>query len=159
MPDERRPVLSVEEARTRILATVRVLEPERVGLLEAEGRVLAEEVTADRDIPPLTNSAMDGYAVHGTDLAQIPPRLRVVGEVAAGYVSDVTVEPGQAVRIMTGAPVPAGADTVVRFEDTRPDGDEVEILIAPPVGANVRQAGEDVRAGQAMLQPGKVLRP
>ena len=159
MPDERRPVLSVEEALERILATVRVLEPERVGLLEAEGRVLAEEVTADRDIPPLTNSAMDGYGVRGADVAHAPVRLRVVGEVAAGHVSDMAVGPGQAVRIMTGAPIPAGADTVVRFEDTRPDGDEVEILIAPPIGANVRQAGEDVRAGQAVLRPGKVLRP
>ena len=172
MPDERRPVLSVEEALARILATVRVLEPERVGLLEAAGRVLAESVAADRDIPPLTNSAMDGYAVRGTDLAQTSVRLRVVGEVAAGYVPEVAVEPGQAVRIMTGAPLPAGADTVVRFEDTRPsttdgpsasghgqDGDWVEVLKAPPAGANVRPAGEDVRAGQGVLQPGPVRRP
>ena len=172
MPDERRPVLSVEEALARILATVRVLEPERVGLLEAAGRVLAESVAADRDIPPLTNSAMDGYAVRGTDLAQTSVRLRVVGEVAAGYVPEVAVEPGQAVRIMTGAPLPAGADTVVRFEDTRPsttdgpsasghgqDGDWVEVLKAPPAGANVRPAGEDVCAGQVVLQPGQVLRP
>ena len=175
MPDERRPVLSVEEALERILATVRLLKPERVGLLEAAGRVLAEEVTADRDIPPLTNSAMDGYAVRGADLAPCSGRsptgssvrLRVVGEVAAGHVVPVQVEPGTAVRIMTGAPVPAGADTVVRFEDTRPstgsghrlDSDWVEILKAPPTGANVRPAGEDVRAGQVVLQPGQVLRP
>ncbi len=175
MPDERRPVLSVEEALERILATVRVLGPERVGLLEAAGRVLAEEVSADRDIPPLTNSAMDGYAVRGADLAprsgrsptESSVRLRVVGEIAAGHVSQVRVEPGAAVRIMTGAPLPAGADTVVRFEDTRPstgsghrrDGDWVEILKAPPTGANVRPAGEDVHAGQVVLQPGKVLRP
>ena len=159
MPDERRPVLSVEEALERILATVRVLEPERVGLLEAAGRVLAEEITADRDIPPLTNSAMDGYAVHSVDVARTPVRLLVVGEVAAGYVSEVVVGSSQAVRIMTGAPVPDGADTVVRFEDTRRDGNWVEILKAPPPGANVRQAGEDVRAGQAVLQPGQVLRP
>jgi len=159
MPDERRPVLSVEEALAHILATVSVLEPECVGLLEAGGRVLAEEVAADRDIPPLANSAMDGYAVRGADMVQAPVRLRVVGEVAAGYVSDVSIGPGQAMRIMTGAPVPAGTDTVVRFEDTRPDGDEVEILEAPPTGSNVRAAGEDVRAGQVVLRPGKVLRP
>jgi molybdopterin molybdotransferase len=159
VPDERRPVLSVEEALERILATVRVLEPERVGLLEAAGRVLAEAVAADRDIPPLTNSAMDGYAVRRADVDAVPARLRVVGEVAAGYVSEVAVEPGQAVRIMTGAPVPDGADTVVRFEDTRQDGDWVEVLEAPSPGANVRAAGEDVRAGQAVLQPGQVLRP
>ncbi len=178
-PHERRPVLSVEEALERILATVRVLESEHVSLLEAAGRVLAEEVTADRDIPPLTNSAMDGYAVRGADVApcsgrsptESSVRLRVVGEVAAGHVSQVRVEPGTAVRIMTGAPLPARADTVVRFEDTRPstgsgrgsghrrDGDWVEVLKAPPTGANVRPAGEDVRAGQVVLQPGKVLRP
>ena len=159
MPDERRPTLSVEQALERILATVHVLEPERVGLLEAAGRVLAERIAADRDIPPLANSAMDGYAVQAADLVQPPARLRVVGEVAAGYVSQARVEPGTAVRIMTGAPLPAGADTVVRFEDTRRDGDEVEIVKAPLPGANVRPEGEDVRAGQVVLEPGKVLRP
>ncbi len=158
-PCESRPVLSVEEALEHILATVRVLEPERVSLLEAAGRVLTEPVAADRDIPPLTNSAMDGYAVRGADVAQTPARLRVVGEVAAGRVSRVRVEPGTAVRIMTGAPLPSGADTVVRFEDTRRDGDWVEILEAPPTGANVRLAGEDVRAGQVVLRPGQTLRP
>jgi molybdopterin molybdotransferase len=154
-------VLSVEEALEHILANVRVLEPERVSLLEAAGRVLAEPVAADRDIPPLTNSAMDGYAVRGADIsqAQTPARLRVVGEVAAGHVSRVRVEPGTAVRIMTGAPLPAGADTVVRFEDTCRDSDWVEVLKAPLTGANVRRAGEDVRAGQVVLRPGQVLRP
>lgn len=159
MRDARRPTLSVEEALERILATVRVLEPERVPLLAAVGRVLAESVAADRDIPPLTNSAMDGYAVRGEDLAQTPARLRVVGEAAAGHLVGMTVAPGQAVRIMTGAPLPPGADTVVRFEDTRQEGDWVEVLEAPPTGANVRLAGEDVHAGQVVLQPGKVLRP
>jgi molybdopterin molybdotransferase len=152
-------VLSVEEALDRILATVRVLEPERVPLLEAAERVLSEAVAADRDIPPMDNSAMDGYAVRGSDLAEPQARLRVVGDVAAGHVSSVQVEPGAAVRIMTGAPVPAGADTVVRFEDTRADGEWIEILEAPVVGRNVRPAGEDVRAGQVVLEPGQVLRP
>jgi molybdopterin molybdotransferase len=159
VPDVRRPVLSVEEALDRILAAVHVLEPERVGLLEASGRVLAEQIAADRDIPPLTNSAMDGYAVRGVDVAQAPARLRVVGEVTAGHVSAAAVEPGTTMRIMTGAPVPDGADTVVRFEDTRPDGDWVEILVAYAPGRNVRQAGEDVRAGQVVLQCGQILRP
>ena len=159
MPDVRRPVLSVEEALDRILAAVHILEPERVGLLEASGRVLVEPVAADRDIPPLTNSAMDGYAVRGVDVARAPARLRVVGEVAAGYVSAVAVEPGTTMRIMTGAPVPDGADTVVRFEDTRPDGDWVEILRDYVPGRNVRQAGEDVQAGQVVLQCGQILRP
>jgi molybdopterin molybdotransferase len=154
-------VLSVEEALERILTTVHVLEPERVELLQAAGRVLTEPVAADRDIPPLDNSAMDGYAVRGADLADAQPlaRLRVIGDLAAGYVSDVAVAAGQAMRIMTGAPVPTGADTVVRFEDTSLDGDAVEILRAPRAGANVRQAGEDVRAGQVVLRSGAVLRP
>jgi molybdopterin molybdotransferase len=157
--DEHRPTLSVEQALERILATVHVLEPERVGLLEASGRVLAEAVTADRDIPPLANSAMDGYGVRGADVAQAPARLRVVGEVAAGHVSNMRAEPGTAVRIMTGASLPEGVDTVVRFEDTRPDGAWVEVLKATTTGTNVRPAGEDVRAGQVVLEPGAVLRP
>jgi molybdopterin molybdotransferase len=82
-----------------------------------------------------------------------------VGEVAAGYVPEEAIEAGQALRIMTGAPTPDGADTVVRFEDTEPEGDEVEIVKPPRPGANVRQAGEDVRAGEIVLQPSKVLRP
>ncbi|MCP4589460.1 MAG: molybdopterin molybdotransferase MoeA [bacterium] len=161
MPEARRPVLSVEQALERILETVRVLKPERVPLLAATGRVLAETVAADRDIPPLDNSAMDGYAVRGADVEQAdcPIRLRVVGEVAAGYVSAVQVTPGTAIRIMTGAPVPDGADTVVRFEDTRQDGDWVEVLVPYASGRNVRSAGEDVRAGQIVLKPGCVLRP
>jgi molybdopterin molybdotransferase len=161
MPKERRPVLSVEQALEHILATVRVLEPERVPLLEARGRVLTETVVADRDIPPLSNSAMDGYAVCGSDVEQadFPVRLRVVGEVAAGYVSTAQVTSGTAMRIMTGAPVPDGADTVVRFEDTRQDGDWVEVLTPYTTGSNVRPAGEDVRAGQVVLEPGMLLRP
>lgn len=159
MRDERRPVLSVEEALEQILATVRVLEEERVPILEALGRVLAEEVIADRDIPPHTNSAMDGYAVRGADVAHAPARLRVIGEAPAGRSCPVEVTPGAAVRIMTGAPIPAGADTVVPFEHTRLEGEWVEVLQAPSPGANVRPAGEDVRAGETVLTPGTVLRP
>ena len=153
-------MLSVEDALAHILATVRVLGPERVPLLEALGRVLSEEIAADRDIPPADNSAMDGFAIRGEDLAKgACPRLRVVGEAPAGRTSSVVVGEGQAVRIMTGAPVPAGADTVVRFEDTRTEGSWLEIIKPPRIGANVRSAGEDVRAGQVVLCPGKVLRP
>ncbi len=159
MPDRDRPVLRVEEARAQILSTVSTLEPEHVPLLEAADRVLAQEVAADRDIPPLTNSAMDGYAVRSADLGDETTRLRVVGEAAAGHRADVSVGPGEAVRIMTGAPIPEGADTVVRFEDTLLSGDWVEILRPPSHGKNVRQAGEDVRQGQIVLEPGKILRP
>lgn len=159
MQDYRRPVLSVEEALERILATVPVLEPERVPILDSLGRVLAEEVTADRDVPPLPNSAMDGYAVRAADVARVPARLRRIAEAPAGRPCPVTVEPGTAVRIMTGAPIPAGADTVVPFEHTRPDGEWVEVLQETRPGANVRAAGEDVRAGQVVLSPGHLLRP
>ncbi len=159
MRDERRPVLSVEEAQERVLAAVQVLEPERVPILEALGRVLAEEVVADRNIPPLPNSAMDGYAVRAADVAQVPARLRVVAEAPAGRLCPTAVEPGTAVRIMTGAPIPPGADAVVPFEHTRADGKWVEVLRETRPGANVREAGEDVRAGQVVLSPGRVLRP
>ncbi len=161
----RRDRLSVEEALERILAVVDVLPPETVHLLEAVDRVLAESVVADRDIPPVTNSAMDGYAVRSVDLAAADDgplqRLTVVGEAAAGHMSGQGVGAGEAVRIMTGAPLPAGADTVVRFEDVRvmADGGEIEIVRIPRPGRNVRLAGEDVRAGQIVLQPGKLLRP
>lgn len=159
MRDERRPVLSVEEALEQILATVRVLEPERVPILEALDRVLAEEVVADRDIPPLPNSAMDGYAVRSTDVARVPARLQVIAEAPAGRLCPAVVEPGTAVRIMTGAPIPAGADAVVPFEHTRPVDKWIEVLRETRPGANIREAGEDVRAGQAVLFPGQVLRP
>lgn len=156
---KRRPVLSVEEAQRHILDTVDVLEPEQTPILEAIDRVLAESIVADRDIPPLTNSAMDGYAVRGEDVAQAPTRLEVVGEVAAGHLGQMRVEPGLAMRIMTGAPVPEGADTVVRFEDTRLEDGEVVVLEDYPTGKNVRAAGEDVKAGQEVLSPGRILRP
>jgi molybdopterin molybdotransferase len=151
--------LSVEKAQKDILSIVNVLGPERVPLLEAAERVLAESVAADRDIPPVTNAAMDGYAVRGADMVGDTVRLCVVGQVAAGHEADVAVGPNEAVRVMTGAPVPEGADTVVRFECTRVEGDQVLIVEPPSPGENVRYAGEDVRAGQVVLEPGKMLRP
>lgn len=159
MTIDRRPVLSVEEARAHILSTVDVLEPEVVAILKAADRVLAESVAADRNIPPVTNAAMDGYAVRGEDMTGDTVRLQVIGEVAAGHEADVSVGPGEAVRIMTGAPMPEGADTVVRFERTQIEDDCVVILEPPSPGHNVRQAGEDVREGQVVLRQGKVVRP
>jgi molybdopterin molybdotransferase len=120
---------------------------------------LAEVVTADRDVPPVTNAAMDGYALRAVDTVSDTVWLRVVDQVAAGHRAEMPVGPGEAVRIMTGAPVPEGADTVVRFECTRREGDRVLILEPPSPHENVRQAGEDVRAGQVVLESGKVLRP
>jgi len=118
-------MISVDEALERILKHFRPLEPERVNILDALDRVLAEDVYSDMDIPPFDNSAMDGYAVRAVDTVGAsrdnPISLRVVADLAAGYTTDVAVAPGTAIRIMTGAPMPAGADAVVRFEETSDD--------------------------------------
>ena len=157
------PLLSVEEAQHRVLDTIHVLEAETAPVLDALGRVLAEDVSADRDVPPLDNSAMDGYAVRFEDIAaalpETPVRLRVIGELPAGQMPETVVGPGQAVRIMTGAPMPPGADTVARFERTVLGEGWVDVLAASRQGRNVRSAGEDVRQGQIVLQKGSPVRP
>jgi molybdopterin molybdotransferase len=163
-------MLSVEEAQVRTLALFHVLDPERKPILDALGQVLAEDIEGRFDIPPLANSAMDGYAVQSSSVGgasdEVPTTLRVTGTVAAGHLPTVAVEAGTAVRIMTGAAIPDGADAVVPFEDT----DEVErrassrsmdtigVNVAAPIGANVRPAGQDVRTGQQVLQKDAVLR-
>src|SRR6266571_8306403 len=139
-------MISVEEALERILAEITPLPVTAVPLSEALGLVLAEDVVAQEDIPPFANSAMDGFALLSRDSqprAGQPPRLRVTGEVAAGYVADHAVEEGTAMRIMTGAPVPPGADTVIQVELTRYDGPEstwVEVLQEVAPGNNIRPA-------------------
>jgi len=156
------PNLSVEEALERVLSHFHVLQPEQVPILEALGRALAEDVCADMDIPPHANSAMDGYAVLAADTsgvrAEAGRRLRIIGDLAAGYVSETKVTPGTAIRIMTGAPMPPGADAVVRFEETELEGEWVNILTEVPVGKNVRLAGEDVRQGALVLHRGRRIR-
>src|SRR3989441_12450296 len=126
--------MSAEDALARILAGVPALPAVDIPLLDALGLVLAEEISADRDVPPFRNSAMDGYAVRGDDVASAPVELRVVGEIAAGGYPDRAVAPGEAMRIMTGAPMPDGADTVVRVEDTDNASDIVTITAATPKG-------------------------
>jgi molybdopterin molybdotransferase len=154
------PTLSVEQALERVLSTVPVLSAERLPILQCLGRVLAEDVIAPDDIPPHPNSAMDGYAVRAEDLVGSEPRLRVIGDVPAGHPwRGKRLGPGEALRIMTGAVVPAGADTVVQFEHTRTEGDWVVIQRVPPQGRNVRAAGEDVRRGEIVLRRGTALRP
>ena len=157
------PMLSVEDALERVLSAFQPLEPERVSILETLGRVLAEDVYADVNIPPHSNSAMDGYAVRAEDTlgasAQDPVPLRVIENLAAGYVTDTVVEQGAAIRIMTGAPLPPGADAVIRFERTEQVGDVVRLLGSVPVGKNVRYAGEDVRSGALILSKGTRIRP
>lgn len=153
----------VDVYRERILSDLGAIEPVELDLSDALGLVLAEDIRAQEQLPPFTNSAMDGYAVVAADLtggdARHPVRLRLVGEVAAGAGALPRVEPGAAVRIMTGAPLPPGADTVVPVELTRESDGEVAIFRSCPVGANIRPSGEDVRVGQLVLGTGRRLRP
>jgi molybdopterin molybdotransferase len=150
--------LTVDEALDRILARVSPLESAEVGLVDALGAVLTEDAVADRDVPPFRNSAMDGYAVRGADVKHSGVTLRVVGNVVAGSLPDRAIAAGEAMRIMTGAPVPEGADTVVRVEDTDNGAEVVAINAATPKGVAVRQAGEDLRRGEVVLPRGTVLR-
>src|SRR5262245_33354967 len=150
--------VSVAEARELILGSVRGLGVETVGIGEAGGRVLAEEVRSEISIPPADNSAMDGFAVRAEDAARVPATLRVVLDLPAGKRPDRKLAPGEAARIMTGAAVPEGADAVVMVEDTEGQGDQVRILAAAKAGQNVRRAGSDVRPGTVIASPGAVLR-
>ena len=156
-------MLSVEAALDKVLAMFHPLEPESMPVLGALGRVLSEDIIAKGNIPPHANTAMDGYALLASDLVgaspATPKRLRVIANLAAGYVASERVTPGTAIRIMTGAPLPAGADTVIPFEETHLDGDCVECFAQMPLGANVRQAGEDVREGERTLLRGARIRP
>lgn len=158
-------MISVEEALTRILAEIAALPVSHVALADALGLVLAEDVVAPEDIPPFHNSAMDGFALLSTDSRLRdgePPRLQIIGEVAAGYVAEQKVVEGTAMRIMTGAPVPAGADAVIQVELTRSEGPHspwVEILETVPPGNNIRPAGEDMHKGQTVLVRGNEIGP
>ena len=152
-------MLTPREALATLLDAVKVLPGRTVVLDDALGRILAEDIVATEPIPPFVNSAMDGYAVVGADLAAVPVRLRVIGDRAAGRVGSELVKPGTALRIMTGATLPAGADTVVPVELTAREGDFVEIRKPVKPGMNVRQAGEDVREGETVLIAGILLRP
>jgi molybdopterin molybdotransferase len=154
------PVISVSDAQAHILARITsVTPPELIGVLRALGRVVAEDIRAPFDVPPADNSAVDGYAVASDDLPLEGLReLELVGDLPAGSVYTVPLQAGQALRIMTGAPLPAGGDTVVPQENVERDGHRVRV---PPIarGANVRLRGEDVSAGCVVIESGAVLRP
>ncbi len=150
-------MISVEEALARVLAPLEPLPPEQVSLADGLGRVLAEDLAARRTQPPFAASAMDGYAVRAADLAQIPAELRIVAEIPAGAGFDGRVGPGEAARIFTGAPLPAGTDTIVIQEDTERQGDRVRILEAAPRGRYVRREGLDFAAGEVLLRAGRRL--
>ena len=152
---------SVDEHLDEIMAVVRPLGGLDLTLPDAHGCVLVEDVTSTFPLPPFDNSAMDGYAVRAVDLAQAtgsnPVVLPVVGDVAAGSTSPYTVQPGLCVRIMTGAPMPPGADTVVPLEDTDGGLAQVAIRTAPTAGSCVRLAGEDAQPGTLVLAAGTHL--
>ena len=151
-------MLAVEEASARILADVRRLAAERVPLLDALGRVLATPVRAPLTLPPWDNSAMDGYAVRGADVeragADSPVTLPVLETVAAGAFPSLPLRAGEATRIMTGAPLPEGADSVIRVEDTDGGVERVTVRSARDVGKNLRFRGEEMREGDVVLAEG-----
>ena len=150
-------LLEVPEAVARILADVRPLSTARVPLLDAYGLVLARDAVASVTLPPWNNSAMDGYAVQSSDLAALPTVLRVTETVPAGGFPTRAVERGTATRIMTGAPVPDGADTVVRVEDTDGGTRQVEIRSDRDAGKNIRPRGEDIVEGRTAIPAGTAL--
>ena len=155
----------LEEAQDIVLNATKPLGCEKVGLMEALGRVLGEDIIAPRANPPWDNSAMDGFAVRWEDIEQEHAitkirELTIIEDVPAGKMATKTVGAGEAIRIMTGAPMSAGADTVVRVEFTEPSVNRVRILKSESGrGANVRSKGEDVKQGDCIIPQGTVLRP
>ncbi len=162
-------MLTVEQAQAKVLERIAPLEAVRVGLAEALGMVLAADVVSDIDVAPFDNSAMDGYALHAADTEGAsdgaPVVLRVVEHIPAGVAPALPVASGEASRIMTGAPVPEGADAVVMVEHTEPrdadagPGGTVAVMRPVTFGENIRRAGEDVRAGETVLSAGELVGP
>lgn len=149
----------VEEVRAQILGTVRPTGVETVDLSGALGRVLAADVVAPHDVPSFSNSAMDGFAVRAADVSAPGAVLEIVEDVAAGQTADLPVGAGQAIKIMTGAPMPEGADTVIRVEDTSEDSGKVTIETSPALGTSVRPPGGDVSAGTTVFTSGTRVSP
>ena len=156
-------MITVGEHFSRIVGTVRRLPSIGLNLLDAQGCVLAQDVTSEVALPGFTNSAMDGYAVHAADVTaaseKAPVGLPVVHDIAAGNTQALSLAPGQSMRIMTGAPMPHGADAVIPVEHTDGGLARVTILAPVPVGNSVRQAGEDVEAGDLVMRAGTRLGP
>ncbi len=155
--------ISVSEGQSIVLDATPPLGSETVATRDALGRVLTETICAERTLPPADNSAMDGFALRYRDTegasAETPVRLRVVSHVPAGATSEREIGSGEAARILTGAPIPPGADCVIRQEDTEAADESVEIRVEGSEHQNIRPAGEDVRAGEKVLAPGTRLEP
>lgn len=156
-------MLTVTEASERILSEIKPLAPEAVPLRQALGRVLAEDISATVTMPPWSNSSMDGYAVRSADITPVMSgervQLRVIATVAAGEFAPRPLKRGEAMRIMTGAPIPGGADSVIRKEDTDGGSEKVEIREARDVWKNIRDAGEDFQRGDLLGKRGSPIKP
>ncbi|MBA3871484.1 MAG: molybdopterin molybdotransferase MoeA [Anaerolineae bacterium] len=165
-------LLNVDDALNQILATIQPLPDETVGLADALGRIIAQDVIADSNLPPFSNSSMDGFALRAADIAnanqQNPVALHVVIDIPAGSSPTGQIVSGEAARIMTGAPLPQGADAIIPVEDTdaewKPGGNEalaesVSVKKSVKMGDYVRLAGEDIRSGERIIQSGTLLRP
>jgi molybdopterin molybdotransferase len=156
-------MIPVDEALNKILSNVYPLGSEKVSILDALGRVISEDIQANRNIPPLDNSAMDGYALKYEDVQKAssndPVRLEVIEDLPAGFISKKKLEKGKAIRIMTGAPIPKGADTVIPVEETKKEDGSVLIFKAVGLGENIRKSGEDVKKGDRVISKGDAIRP
>ncbi|MFQ5791444.1 MAG: gephyrin-like molybdotransferase Glp, partial [Acidobacteriota bacterium] len=152
-------LISVDQALEIVLQSPCRLPPEEVDFEHAVGRVLAEDVRSDLDLPPFSRSAVDGFALRAQDLRPVPRRLKVVGMVRAGSFPSLKIEPGQAAQIMTGAPVPDGADAVQMVEHTQRAGEEVEIRQGLSAGQNVAPRASEVKAGELVLRGGTRIDP
>ncbi|MDO9052788.1 MAG: molybdopterin molybdotransferase MoeA [Gallionella sp.] len=152
--------LRVSEAQRIVLESVALLNAELAGLEQSLGRVLAEDIRANRDLPPYDVSAMDGYAVRSADLVQVPVTLEVIEDIKAGDMPGKIVQPGQCARIMTGAPVPQGADAVMRVEDTQEiSANLIQVITTIKDGHDVRPQGENMRNGDVVLSTGTEITP
>jgi len=164
-------MISVEEALNHVMDNLQLLTPIEHPILDSLGLVIAEDITSTISIPPTDNSGMDGYAVRSEDILGAAPNnprtLKIIGEVAAGSMPDKTLEPMTAIRVMTGATIPTGADTVIKFEDTNDlerindikDTENIVIYKSPNKGTAIRKAGEDIQPGTSVLNSGTKLTP
>lgn len=151
-------MISLDDARQRVLDGVFPLAPREVACERTAGLVVARDVVASENVPPFANTAVDGYAVHAADVHEVPRELRVVGTLGAGDATEWSLQRGEALRIMTGAVMPAGADAVVMVEDTSPlDDNLVRITRSVPSGTSVRPIADDVRAGETVFAAGTEL--
>ena len=152
-------MIPLKDAQEYVLQHCRVGHSELRSSRSSLGLVLAEEVLTSEDVPPFDNTAMDGFAVRSEDTLEAPQQLEIVGTIPAGSAPDFSIYPGQAARIMTGAPLPEGADAVVMVELTQVEGDQVTVQKTVPEGNHIRRAGEDLESGQVVFEKGTKLTP